>query len=199
MKGTNLRLISYVLSLLTMLITDIVSLPSHSLLYSRSGVWIVPLFWFQLPENTGSSSDEEAEEEDVEVALKKEVAQLKASGTKQQRRFQAMESGANNVIFIRTQNLGKHLTETTVSALSLKCYVTIMFILLCPRIWQVGSSHPVGSPHNQEEEVQSDSKDATSEKIKSYLHDTHNVERCYDIGASSFWRLLFISLRCSLS
>ncbi|XP_060947893.1 THUMP domain-containing protein 1 [Limanda limanda] len=60
----------------------------------------------KLQENTGgSSSDEEAEEEDVEVALKKEVAQLKASGAKQQRRFQAMESGANNVIFIRTQNL----------------------------------------------------------------------------------------------
>ncbi|KAG7486353.1 THUMP domain-containing protein 1 [Solea senegalensis] len=56
--------------------------------------------------NAGSSSDEEeAEEEDVDVALKKEVAQLQASRTKQERRFLALDSGANNVIFIRTQNL----------------------------------------------------------------------------------------------
>ncbi|XP_069545733.1 THUMP domain-containing protein 1 isoform X1 [Brachyistius frenatus] len=60
----------------------------------------------QLQDNTGSSSEEEeAEEEDVDVALKKEVAQLQASGAKQERRFQALDSGANNVIFIRTQNL----------------------------------------------------------------------------------------------
>ncbi|XP_026158527.1 THUMP domain-containing protein 1 [Mastacembelus armatus] len=44
-------------------------------------------------------------EEDVDVALKKEVAQLQASGTMQEKRFQALDSGANNVIFIRTQNL----------------------------------------------------------------------------------------------
>ncbi|KAM7394582.1 hypothetical protein PAMP_021373 [Pampus punctatissimus] len=56
--------------------------------------------------NVGSSSDEEeADEEDVDVALKKEVAQLQASGVKQERRFQALDSGANNVIFIKTQNL----------------------------------------------------------------------------------------------
>lgn len=54
-----------------------------------------------------SSEEEEAEEEDVDVALKKEVAQLRASETKQERRFQALDSGANNVIFIRTQNIGK--------------------------------------------------------------------------------------------
>nr|XP_019958636.1 PREDICTED: THUMP domain-containing protein 1 [Paralichthys olivaceus] len=59
----------------------------------------------KLQENTGSSNEEEAEEEDVDVALKKEVAQLQASGRKQERRFQALDSGANNVIFIRTQNL----------------------------------------------------------------------------------------------
>ncbi|XP_071359961.1 THUMP domain-containing protein 1 [Trachinotus anak] len=61
----------------------------------------------KLKDNTGSSSEEEeeAEEEDVDVALKKEVAQLQASGTKSERRFQALDSGANNVIFIRTQNL----------------------------------------------------------------------------------------------
>ncbi|AWP05329.1 putative THUMP domain-containing protein 1 [Scophthalmus maximus] len=59
----------------------------------------------KLQDNTGSSSDEDAEEEDVDVALKKEVAQLQASGKKQERRFQALDSGANNVIFIKTQNL----------------------------------------------------------------------------------------------
>ncbi|XP_051242621.1 THUMP domain-containing protein 1 [Dicentrarchus labrax] len=57
-------------------------------------------------DNNGSSSEEEdAEEEDVDVALKKEVAQLQASGAKQERRFQALDSGANNVIFIKTHNL----------------------------------------------------------------------------------------------
>lgn len=56
--------------------------------------------------STEGSSEEEDEEEDVEAALKKEVEQLKGSAqTKQQRRFQALESGANNVIFIRTHNL----------------------------------------------------------------------------------------------
>lgn len=40
------------------------------------------------------------------MALKKEVAQLKTSGAKQERRFQSLDSGANNVIFIKTQNLG---------------------------------------------------------------------------------------------
>ncbi|TMS22851.1 THUMP domain-containing protein 1 [Larimichthys crocea] len=60
----------------------------------------------KLQDNNGSSSDEEeADEEDVDVALKKEVAQLQASGAKQERRFQALDSGANNVIFIKTQNL----------------------------------------------------------------------------------------------
>lgn len=69
------------------------------------------LSWSQLKDNNGSSSEEEeSEEEDVDVALKKEVAQLQATGTKQERRFQALDSGANNVIFIKTNNLGKHLT-----------------------------------------------------------------------------------------
>ncbi|KAF6736471.1 THUMP domain-containing protein 1 [Oryzias melastigma] len=55
----------------------------------------------KLPDANGGSS----EEEDVDVALKKEVAQLQACNTKQERRFQAIESGANNVIFIKTQNM----------------------------------------------------------------------------------------------
>lgn len=74
----------------------------------RHGNNKVRLSWSQLQDNNGSSSDEdEAEEEDVDVALKKEVAQLQASGAKRERRFQALESGANNVIFIKTHNLGK--------------------------------------------------------------------------------------------
>nr|XP_040043445.1 THUMP domain-containing protein 1 [Gasterosteus aculeatus aculeatus] len=57
----------------------------------------------KLQDNNASGSEEE--EEDVDVALKKEVAQLKTSGAKQERRFQSLDSGANNVIFIKTQNL----------------------------------------------------------------------------------------------
>ncbi|KAM7009370.1 THUMP domain-containing protein 1 [Tautogolabrus adspersus] len=56
-------------------------------------------------DNESSSQEEDAEEEDVTEALKKEVAQLQSSGAKKKRRFQAFESGANNVIFIRTLNL----------------------------------------------------------------------------------------------
>ncbi|MEQ2255531.1 hypothetical protein ILYODFUR_014852 [Ilyodon furcidens] len=61
----------------------------------------------KLQDSKGSSSseEEEGEEEDIDVALKKEVAQLQSSGGKRERRFQALDSGANNVIFIRTQNL----------------------------------------------------------------------------------------------
>lgn len=53
----------------------------------------------------GSSSEEEEEEEDVDTALKKEVEHLRGSQFKQQRRFQALDSGANNVVFIRTHHL----------------------------------------------------------------------------------------------
>lgn len=63
----------------------------------------------QFEQNSGTSSEEE---EDVDAALKKEVAQLKASGAKQERRFQALESGANNVIFIKTHNLGMYSLRT---------------------------------------------------------------------------------------
>ncbi|XP_045566577.1 THUMP domain-containing protein 1 [Salmo salar] len=55
---------------------------------------------FKEPEESSSEEDE-----DVEAALKKEVKQLKASSGKRERRFQAMDSGANNVIFIKTKNL----------------------------------------------------------------------------------------------
>ncbi|XP_061535550.1 THUMP domain-containing protein 1 [Phycodurus eques] len=59
-------------------------------------------------DDAGGCNEEEEnakEEEDVEEALKKEMAQLRAYGGRQERRFQALESGANNVIFIRTRNL----------------------------------------------------------------------------------------------
>ncbi|KAM9314016.1 THUMP domain-containing protein 1 [Pholidichthys leucotaenia] len=60
----------------------------------------------KLQDDAGSSSEEEeAEEEDMDVALKKEVALLRTCGAKEKRRFQALGSGANNVIFIRTQNV----------------------------------------------------------------------------------------------
>ncbi|CAL8331095.1 unnamed protein product [Lota lota] len=49
----------------------------------------------------GSNSEEE---DDAEAALKKEVAQLKKTG-KGEKRFQALDSGANNVVFIRTHNV----------------------------------------------------------------------------------------------
>ncbi|XP_001500732.1 THUMP domain-containing protein 1 [Equus przewalskii] len=41
-------------------------------------------------------------EDDVEAALKKEVGDIKASTEMRLRRFQSVESGANNVVFIRT-------------------------------------------------------------------------------------------------
>ncbi|KAF5889822.1 cytochrome P450 3A30-like [Clarias magur] len=50
--------------------------------------------------DSGSSS-----EDDVEAALQKEVKQFHSSTESQQRRFTAVESGANNVLFIRTHNI----------------------------------------------------------------------------------------------
>uniref|UniRef100_A0A8C8RBH6 THUMP domain-containing protein 1 n=1 Tax=Pelusios castaneus TaxID=367368 RepID=A0A8C8RBH6_9SAUR len=43
-----------------------------------------------------------SEEDDVEAALKKEVDQIRTSTEQKLRRFQSVESGANNVVFIRT-------------------------------------------------------------------------------------------------
>ncbi|KAK2488684.1 hypothetical protein MC885_018511, partial [Smutsia gigantea] len=47
-------------------------------------------------------SGSEGEGDDVETALKKEVGDIKASTEMRLRRFQSVESGANNVVFIRT-------------------------------------------------------------------------------------------------
>ncbi|XP_067115201.1 THUMP domain-containing protein 1 [Osmerus mordax] len=56
-------------------------------------------------EESGSEAEEGEEEDDAEAALKKEVSQLRCSSQKHQLRFRALDSGANNVIFIRTTNL----------------------------------------------------------------------------------------------
>ncbi|XP_075420702.1 THUMP domain-containing protein 1 [Tenrec ecaudatus] len=48
------------------------------------------------------SSGNEEEDDDVEAALKKEVDDIRASTEMRRRRFQSVESGANNVVFIRT-------------------------------------------------------------------------------------------------
>ncbi|XP_074137072.1 THUMP domain-containing protein 1 [Sminthopsis crassicaudata] len=47
-------------------------------------------------------SGSEEEEDDAEAALKKEVSEIQASTELRLRRFQSLESGANNVVFIRT-------------------------------------------------------------------------------------------------
>lgn len=130
-----------------------------------------------MQDNDGSSSEEEeADEEDVDVALKKEVAQLQAAGVKQERRFQALDSGANNVIFIKTQSLGTYFNLSIVGVIYFLLILLLWLKLVCfcfvfpfLRIRQTGSSHPVRSPHHQEEEVQSDPSDAASEKLKRLL------------------------------
>ncbi|XP_003226750.2 THUMP domain-containing protein 1 [Anolis carolinensis] len=58
-------------------------------------------------ESRVSGNEEEEEEEadeddDAEAALKKEVDQIRTSTEQKRRRFQSVESGANNVVFIRT-------------------------------------------------------------------------------------------------
>ncbi|XP_030635461.1 THUMP domain-containing protein 1 [Chanos chanos] len=62
------------------------------------------------PENLADTEDSNTEDEgedpdDAETALKKEVTKIRSSTEKQQRRFQALDSGAANVVFIRTQNI----------------------------------------------------------------------------------------------
>lgn len=49
-----------------------------------------------------ASGSEGDDDDDVEAALKKEVGDIKASTERRLRRFQSVESGANNVVFIRT-------------------------------------------------------------------------------------------------
>ncbi|XP_065780533.1 THUMP domain-containing protein 1 isoform X1 [Muntiacus reevesi] len=56
----------------------------------------------QFADKDQQPSGSEGEDDDVEAALKKEVGDIKASTEKSLRRFQSVESGANNVVFIRT-------------------------------------------------------------------------------------------------
>ncbi|XP_046693303.1 THUMP domain-containing protein 1 [Silurus meridionalis] len=56
------------------------------------------------PEQSADTNDSSSED-DVEAALEKEVKQFHSSTQKQQRRFTALESGANNVLFIRTHTI----------------------------------------------------------------------------------------------
>ncbi|XP_073447170.1 THUMP domain-containing protein 1 [Aquarana catesbeiana] len=54
---------------------------------------------------SGNEEEEEVEDDDVEAALKKEVDQIRTSTEKNLHRFRSVESGANNVVFIRTLNV----------------------------------------------------------------------------------------------
>ncbi|KAM7149652.1 THUMP domain-containing protein 1 [Molossus nigricans] len=56
----------------------------------------------QFTDKDQQPSGSEGEDDDVEAALKKEVGDIKASTERRLRRFQSVESGANNVVFIRT-------------------------------------------------------------------------------------------------
>lgn len=56
----------------------------------------------QFTDKDQQHSGSEGEDDDAEAALKKEVGDIKASTEKRLRRFQSVESGANNVVFIRT-------------------------------------------------------------------------------------------------
>ncbi|XP_072275157.1 THUMP domain-containing protein 1 [Pyxicephalus adspersus] len=56
-------------------------------------------------DDLASGNEEEEDDDDMEAALKKEVDQIRTSTEKNLRRFQSMESGANNVVFIRTLNV----------------------------------------------------------------------------------------------
>lgn len=57
------------------------------------------------PEQESLSEDEEQEYEDAECALQREVSQLQSSSKGRQQRFSAVDSGANNVVFIRTHGV----------------------------------------------------------------------------------------------
>ncbi|XP_006637038.1 THUMP domain-containing protein 1 [Lepisosteus oculatus] len=57
-------------------------------------------------EEEGDSDGEDwGDEDDAEAAVKKEAKQITMATQKRERRFQALASGANNVVFIRTQNI----------------------------------------------------------------------------------------------
>ncbi len=59
------------------------------------------------PADTQDSLSED--DEDAEAALKKEVSQIQSSMKTHQQRFSAVDSGANNVVFIRTHGVGERI------------------------------------------------------------------------------------------
>ena len=61
----------------------------------------VRLRWFLQTKEKKTTQDDEEEEEDIDAAFDKEKAVLKEK-KKEGRRFQVVESGANNCIFIKT-------------------------------------------------------------------------------------------------
>lgn len=64
------------------------------------------LYGPEQPADTKDSlSEDEEDDEDAEAALKKEVSQIQSSMKTHQQRFSAVESGANNVLFIRTHGV----------------------------------------------------------------------------------------------
>lgn len=58
---------------------------------------------------SGEAQDSHSEEddEDAEAALKKEVSQIQTSMKSRQQRFTALDSGATNVVFIRSHGVGE--------------------------------------------------------------------------------------------
>lgn len=65
-----------------------------------------------------SHSEEEEEDEDAEAALKKEVSQIQTSMKSRQQRFTALESGANNVVFIRSHGVGEQIIIIIIISMS---------------------------------------------------------------------------------
>ncbi|XP_063510645.1 THUMP domain-containing protein 1 isoform X1 [Pongo pygmaeus] len=68
----------------------------------RRHVWARKVLCKQFTDKDQQPSGSEGEDDDAEAALKKEVGDIKASTEMRLRRFQSVESGANNVVFIRT-------------------------------------------------------------------------------------------------
>lgn len=67
------------------------------------------LYVLQPADTQDSLSEDEEDDEDAEAALKKEVSQIRSSIKTYQQRFSAVQSGANNVVFIRTHGVGERI------------------------------------------------------------------------------------------
>uniref|UniRef100_A0A672LY58 THUMP domain-containing protein n=1 Tax=Sinocyclocheilus grahami TaxID=75366 RepID=A0A672LY58_SINGR len=72
------------------------------------------LYGPEQPADTQDSlSEDEEDDEDAEAALKKEVSQIQSSMKTHQQRFSAVDSGAHNVVFIRTHGVGESLIRSS--------------------------------------------------------------------------------------